>query len=122
VGGHFGESGVGAEALADPPRHLPNPTHLDPEGSRRVVAPEEKDARPFEAVSASGECFAFRRKVAGTDRDEVVVELTETGDLLRSVPSYPERDRRCLALSPNGERLAIVYSDGFVEIWELPRP
>jgi hypothetical protein len=69
--------------------------------------------RPY-ALSASGERFAFVH-------DRVVfLEEIGTGEVLRKIALPGDNPLRCLALSPNGERLAVAYKDGRVDVWSTP--
>ncbi len=91
-------------------------------GSREIAAtPREGVGQPY-AVSESGERFA-RVRLDATERPaEVVVEATETGEALRRVPLAPGSEVLFVALSAEGERLAVAYMDGTVEVWEIPGP
>jgi WD40 repeat protein len=95
---------------ASGPRGL---TLVGPGGRSRNLAPEDHG----DALSASGERLATLHWTGDTGA-EIVVREIETGEVLRKITT--SRDVRCLALSPQGERLAVAHAGGLVEIWEIP--
>ncbi|HZU99892.1 MAG TPA: WD40 repeat domain-containing protein [Planctomycetota bacterium] len=96
------------------------PVLLTNGGTRRVPLIEEEGGGAPYALSGWGNRFAFHREAKGKAGAEVVVETTETREVLRRVPVRSASAVRCVALSPEGERLAVAYQDGTVEIWEVP--
>jgi len=99
-----------------------NPIAVGPSGSRHTITPWEEHATEHFTLSASGERFANIRRSPGTKAEEVVVHDSETETILRRIPIRPRIDVQGIALSTRGERLAVAYVDGLVEIWELKAP
>jgi hypothetical protein len=101
--------------------HWTSPVFMGAGGPRELLAPAVNGFVWPCAFVASGERFACRSLPARKPPAEIVVVATETGAVLGHFHARPGEEVLCLALSAEGERFAVAYVGGLVEIWEIPR-
>ena len=93
-------------------------TLVRPGGSSRVIVPDSKLLRML-ALSASGEWLVTAHSATESGPAELAVKNVESGEVVKTLTTDGSRTLWGIALSPEGERLAVGYYDGLIEVWEL---
>jgi hypothetical protein len=96
----------------------PNPFELVAHGRDGIPRALPETTSIVVALSADGARLAAYRVDGSTKMVEV--SSVETGVVLRRV-RVRSTGSSPLALSPEGDQLAIAYDDGAVEVWDVPR-
>ncbi len=91
------------------------PTILHADGSQEGLSDATLERETACALSASGEVLAFLAR----DVPKIIVRVIGNPSALTQLSTRRNRDLYGLALSPQGERLAVVYTDGLIDVYEL---